>query len=117
MDFDAAMAAHADWKVNLRIAMETRAHVDVERASSDCNCALGRWLHGEAKSRLAGDRTYLQCVEAHRDFHKSAGEIAVAINRGDTATAARLLEGGSPFSTASLQVAVAIRRLKTAVPA
>ena len=117
MDFDAAMAAHADWKVNLRIAMETRAQVDVARASSDCNCALGRWLHGEAKSRLSGDRSYLQCVEAHRDFHESAGEIAVAINRGDTAAAARMLDGGSSFSSASLRVAVAIRRLKTAVPA
>lgn len=117
MDFDAALQAHADWKVNLRIALDAKTAVDAERAGSDCQCALGRWLHGEAKAAMQGERAYHHCVEAHRDFHQAAGEIAQAINRRDYDRASQLLDSGSRFSQASLQVAVAVRRMRNVVPA
>jgi hypothetical protein len=117
MDFDAAIAAHADWKVNFRIALATHSTVDAQRACSDKNCALGHWLHGEARAKLAGDKTYLQCVEAHRDFHDAAGEVASAINRKDFQRAADMIEVGSKFHDASMRVAVAVRRLKAMAPA
>ena len=117
MDFDAAMAAHADWKVNLRVALETQVPVDADRARSDCVCALGRWLHGDARSRWGADANYLQCVAAHREFHEAAGEVATAINRRAFDQAGRMLESGARFSTASMKVAVAVRRLRATVQA
>lgn len=117
MDFDAAIAAHADWKVNFRIALATRTTVDAQRACSDRTCALGHWLHGEARASLAGDKTYLQCVEAHREFHEAAGEVAQAINRHEFERAADMIDVGSKFHDASMRVAVAVRRLKTMAPA
>lgn len=117
MDFDAAMAAHADWKVNLRVALVGKTTVDAEKACSDRNCALGRWLHGDARSTHGSDRNYLQCVEAHREFHEAAGEVARSINNRDYERAEKMLEGGSRFSDASLKVAVAVRRMKACVPA
>ena len=117
MDFDAAMAAHTDWKVNLRVALETKAVVDADRARSDCNCALGKWLHGEARARWGADESYRQCVAAHREFHDAAGEVASTINSRAFDQAGRMLESGARFSAASMKVAVAVRRLRAIVQA
>ena len=112
MDFDKAMAAHADWKVKLRVALQNGDTLDAARICSDKTCDLGRWLHGEARTRWSGNANYLNCVETHRQFHECAGKVAETINRKDFATAEKLLGIGSPFSDASSNVAVAVRRMK-----
>jgi len=112
MDFDKATAAHAEWKIKLRVALQNGETVDAERLCSDKNCDLGRWLHGEGRTRSAGRPAYLECVEAHREFHEQAGNVARAINRKDFAGAEALLDNGSKFAEASSKVAVAVRRLK-----
>jgi hypothetical protein len=115
MDFDKATAAHADWKVKLRVALSNHDTLDAQAICSDRNCDLGRWLHGEARLRLGTNASYLQCVEAHRDFHVCAGKVAEVINRKDDATAERMLGTEAPFGVASMKVAVALRRLRREV--
>lgn len=115
MDFDKATAAHAEWKVKLRVALQDHGSLDAERVCSDKHCELGQWLHGEARAKFSSRPAYLSCVEAHRDFHQCAGDIAQAINRKDYEAAEQLLDTGSRFAHASSQVAVAIRRLRREV--
>lgn len=112
MDFDKAMAAHADWKVKLRVALDNRTQLDAERICSDKNCELGGWLHGEGRNRFGASPHFLTCVDAHREFHQEAGAVARTINSADYGKAEALLNTGSRFADASTRVAVAVRRLK-----
>jgi methyl-accepting chemotaxis protein len=119
MNLDKALAAHADWKVKLRVALTDHQTLDAGGIASDCKCEFGQWLHGAGRAAHSASASFRQCVEAHADFHKAAGAVARAINAGDYAGAERQLEAGTPFSVASSAVAVAVRRLKreTEVPA
>lgn len=112
MDLDKALAAHADWKVKLRVALTDHQPLDADAISSDCKCELGRWLHGEGKAAHWSSPNFRQCFEAHADIHRAAGSVARAINAKDFAGAERQLELNTPFAEASSAVAVAVRRLK-----
>lgn len=112
MDLDAALAAHADWKVKLRIALATKAQLDAARIGSDCQCDFGRWLQADGKRAHGTSANFKACVEGHTEFHRCAGLIARKINAADYAGAEQELEAGMPFSKASGAVAVAVRRMK-----
>lgn len=112
MDLDKALAAHADWKVKLRIALATKQKLDAANIASDCQCDFGRWLQSDGKRAHGTSASFKSCVEGHSEFHRCAGLIAHKINAADYAGAERELEAGQPFSKASGLVAVAVRRLK-----
>ncbi|MDO8322150.1 MAG: CZB domain-containing protein [Phenylobacterium sp.] len=112
MNLDNALAAHADWKVKLRVALADHATLDAETLASDCKCQLGLWLHGEGRAAHGASANFKTCVTAHADFHRAAGAIARAINAKDYAAAEQQLDVGTAFATASSAVAVAVRRLK-----
>jgi len=114
MDFEKAIAAHANWKVKLRTALESGSQLDAGAICSDKNCDLGRWLHGDGKRAFGASPTFLKCVEAHATFHREAGAAAEAINRRDD-RAESMLGMGSRFGEASMDVAVALRRLRKEV--
>ena len=117
MDLDKALAAHAGWKVKLRMAINDKGKLDAETITSDCQCDLGRWLKGDGRARHGGDPAFGACVAGHTAFHTAAGSIARAVNRGDYAGAEGLMAQGGAFAQASTAVAVAIRRLKQVAPA
>lgn len=112
MNLDTALAAHADWKVKLRVALADHVTLDAETLASDCKCQLGLWLHGEGRAAHAASANFKACVAAHADFHRAAGAIARTINAKDYAGAERQLDIGTPFAQATSAVAVAVRRLK-----
>ena len=112
MDFDKAMAAHADWKVKLRVALDNRTTLDADSICSDRNCDLGRWLHGEGRKQCDRSTSFGTCVEAHATFHREAGGVATMINRKDYGRAEQMLGAGSAFADASTAVVVILRRLK-----
>ena len=117
MDLDKAVAAHADWKVKLRLALVQRQKLDAEKIASDCQCELGLWLKGEGRLAHAASPNFQHCVEGHTAFHRAAGAVARAINSGDFGDAEQQLESGTELSRASSAVAVAIRRLKNEISA
>lgn len=115
MDLDKAVAAHADWKVKLRVALTDRQKLDAEKLASDCQCELGLWLKGEGRIAYGASPSFKTCFEGHTAFHQAAGAIARSINAGDFAGAERQLGVDTPFAKASSAVAVAIRRLKNEI--
>jgi methyl-accepting chemotaxis protein len=112
MDLDGALAAHADWKIKLRAAIDNHDNIDVAKLSKDNCCAFGMWLHGEAKQKLAQFKAYPVCVEAHAGFHREAGKVGQLINQQKYEEARKALGVGSAYGTASAGVGVAIQRLK-----
>lgn len=72
-----ALDAHMDWthRLEAKLNGSDREHLDVATVASDCNCDLGKWIHGSAKQQFGDVAEYQQLREVHADFHLKAGEI------------------------------------------
>lgn len=112
MDLESAIGKHAEWKVKLRGAISNKEKLDASTISRDDCCELGKWLHGEAKSKFRGLASYAACVGKHATFHVEAGKVAAAINAGNFSGAEAMLGSGTPYTAASNAVGVAIINLK-----
>jgi Chemoreceptor zinc-binding domain len=115
MDLDKALQAHGEWKLKLRSAIAKKEQLDAKTISADNCCPLGKWLHGEARSKYSQMKAYSACVSKHADFHREAGRIATTINQGKYAEAEAMLNGGTPYAAASSAVGGAVLGLKKEV--
>ena len=114
MDLTKAIQAHGEWKVKFRNAINHKEQMDSDTIACDDRCALGKWLHGQAKQRHAHLGSYRDCVKKHAAFHVEAGQVAKAINAGHYDKAECMLAGGTPYASASSEVGSAILALKKA---
>jgi methyl-accepting chemotaxis protein len=112
MDLDSAIGKHAEWKLKLRSAIAKKEHMDAATISKDNCCDLGKWLHGEAKTKYGQLSSHSECIKKHAAFHIEAGKVASAINSQKFAEAETMLGSGTPFSASSSAVGVAILSLK-----
>lgn len=112
MDLSKAVEKHAEWKVKFRSAISKQETLDAETVSKDNCCELGKWLHGDSKLKLGQFTSYHDCVAKHAVFHLEAGKVARTINLGKYAEAEAMLNVGTPYTTASNAVGIAISRLK-----
>ena len=112
MNLESAIAAHAEWKAKLRNAILQEEQLDADAISSDNQCPLGQWLHGDGKAKYGTMACYGMCVTRHAEFHKSAGSVARTINAQKYAEAKAMLAYGTPFTEASNAVGVAIIMLR-----
>jgi methyl-accepting chemotaxis protein len=112
MDLDSVIGKHAEWKLKLRSAISKQETMDVATISKDDCCELGKWLHGEAKTKFGRLTSYTECVTKHAGFHVEAGKIAGAINSKKYDEAEAMLNSGTAYTMASNTVGVAIMRLK-----
>lgn len=112
MDLDHAAADHAAWATRLRDALEQPGRFDTGELASAERCAFGHWLAGEGRTRHGRLAAWRSCLQAHADFHRAAGSVASAINRGDPAAAQAMLGAGTPFAGAARAVEGAIAALQ-----
>ena len=111
-DFDGAIQAHRDWKVKLRKAIAHHEQLDADKICRDDQCPLGRWLHGDGRSRWSHWPRFVDLVERHADFHQAAGSVARKINSGHFDAAERLIGSGSDFARLSTEVATLLTSAK-----
>ena len=109
---ESAIAAHANWKIKLRKAAETRQHLDAGTIARDDACDLGKWLHGEGGRQHSHLPAFSGLVTQHRAFHQAAGRVADTINSGETEKASRMLANNTPFTKATGEVIKAIQALR-----
>lgn len=114
MNLDNAIDAHAQWKIRLRTAIQTKEALDAAKIAREDQCELGKWLHGEAKARYGHAPVFAELLKRHAAFHVAAAEVANAIGAGKYAEAERLLAAPA-FVTASRQVTVAVMELKVSL--
>lgn len=112
MDLNMAVQKHAEWKYKFRTAMSTHEPMDVDTISKDNCCEIGKWLHGDAKTKHGHLAAYGKCVSARAAFHEEAGKIAAVINSKKIDEAEQMLASGTPYHEASKRVGVAIIALK-----
>src|SRR6266568_1033201 len=70
------IAAHGMWKYRLHAAIERgQSDFSPQTVARDDQCALGKWLYGDARSHLAGSADYERIKELHAAFHRGAAAI------------------------------------------
>lgn len=112
MDLDNAIGKHAEWKLKFRSAISKQETMDAATISKDNCCELGKWLHGEAKTKHGRLTSYADCVTKHAAFHVEAGKVASAINSKKYTEAEAMLNSGTGYATASSAISIAIMHLK-----
>lgn len=112
MDLDVAIKAHGEWKLKLRAAVSAKEQLDAKSIAADNVCPFGKWMHGPARSQYGNLKSYAACMERHKAFHLEAGKVAAAINAGKYQEATAMLDGGSPYASASSAVGGAILGLR-----
>lgn len=112
MDLHQAIEKHAEWKIKFRQAITDKGTMDAETILKDDCCELGKWLHGEAKSRFNNLSSYMECLIKHATFHIEAGKVAETINAKKYAEAETMIGPASPYTAASSAVRHAILHLK-----
>jgi len=115
LDFEAVLAAHQQWRVNLRNAINRKLSVDADKARRDDCSELGQWLYGPGKTRWGRAPAFTQLVGAHKTFHAEAGKVADVINQKKYDEAGRMVGNDAPFHKAGQVVSNAIRALRQAV--
>jgi methyl-accepting chemotaxis protein len=111
-DFDAAIEAHRAWKVKLRQAIAKQEKLDADTICRDDACALGRWLHGPGGQQWGTRPVFVELVDKHAAFHRTACGVAQAINKGRYQDADQLLGSGSAFAAASSEVGLLLTQAK-----
>ena len=112
MDLNSAVAKHSEWKTKFRGAISKQEQLDATTISKDNCCDLGKWLHGSGKASYGTLESFKDCITKHALFHKEAGKVASAINAKKYAEAETMIGTGTPYTSTSSAVGVAIMRLK-----
>jgi len=112
LDVDSAIEAHRQWKVKLRQAMAGHQKLDADTICRDDQCPLGRWIHGPGGTRWGTRPIFVELRDKHAVFHQAAGRVAKAINAGRYAEAKQMIESGSVFGDASIEVSTVLTQVK-----
>jgi len=112
MDFEQASKVHFEWKTKLRNYLKKPdGSLMPGTVGRDNECALGKWLHGEAK-KFAGDHTYDELLTAHSGFHQEAASLIRRADSGEKVDAEAALGTSSKFNQLSQRVTVLIMEMK-----
>ena len=99
-DIQTAIEAHAMWKINLLKAIDSGAAstLDPAKVCLDNQCPFGCWLYGATLPEKAKAlEQFAECVELHKQFHLSTGEILRLAMAGKRREALDALCEPSPY--------------------
>ena len=102
-----ALDAHMAWTRRLegKLNGSNQEALEVAKVASDCECALGKWIHGQAKSEFSGSNDYDLLKRIHADFHLKAGEILNNVINGERDNAEKNLKE-IRFQSGNVQLAL-----------
>ncbi|MBI5900096.1 MAG: CZB domain-containing protein [Rhodocyclales bacterium] len=108
LDMKAALEAHAAWKTRLeaQIRGDAGETLSVATVAADGNCALGKWIHGEAAQRFGDYPEFAQLRKVHADFHLCAGGILSQVHDGDMVAAGEALKRDLRHHSDAVQLAL-----------
>lgn len=109
-EIDAAIAAHATWKLRLKTAISTgRVEQNVDTVRRCDQCAFGEWLKGPTLSdEVRAGKPFEVVYRLHADFHRIAADVLAAVAAGKPSAAQEILDG--PFSDKSRILVVALNK-------
>ena len=117
MNFDDAITAHSQWKIRLQgvINGSNKEVLDPQVIAQDDRCAMGQWIHGEARRQYGSLPEFAALVKQHAEFHQHAAEVLRMVLQGQADKARACLETGGSFTESSIRTITAIRQLRRKV--
>lgn len=115
LNFQEAIQAHLKWKGRLKNYVEGIGgeKLDSNIVCKDNQCPLGKWIHGPGKAH-SHFSTFAVLKQEHALFHKAAGSIVVAVQKGDP-NASMMLADGSEFDKRTKSTVAALQELSSQV--
>ncbi|MBK8248883.1 MAG: CZB domain-containing protein [Gemmatimonadetes bacterium] len=109
-EIEAALDAHARWKVRLKDAIRTKsADLDPSEVRKDDRCDFGKWLHGSGiPSSVKSSPQYQAAVRLHAAFHTAAADVVAKVKAGQSQAAEDSMKVGGSFSRASADLSAAL---------
>jgi PAS domain S-box-containing protein len=109
-----AKQAHLKWKSRLvnYVAGNSDERLQVEKVSRDDECALGKWIYGEAQ-QYEHLPEFKELKATHTEFHQSVGDIVRCVHNHKESEARYLL--GGTFSKTSKRTIAAIQEIGTSM--
>lgn len=111
-EIDAALAAHAQWKMKLTHAINI-GHCEQGAANVACDdkCAFGQWLYGPTLDEgIKARKPYQVTRRLHAEFHETAGKIATLADEGKKGEAFAMMD--STYSVRSDKLTRALHKWK-----
>lgn len=93
VDIMGAISAHVNWKQRLEKCLngDSDEKLDPMIVCRDDQCALGKWIHGEAVKHFHGHEEFHNLRSDHAQFHFIAGSVVKKVEENDRAGAEQLL--------------------------
>jgi methyl-accepting chemotaxis protein len=114
---DHAIAAHARWKSNLRLASQTgQSALKVDQAGRDDACDLGHWLLERPAAEKISPH-FLAVRDLHAKFHREASHVLELALVGKGAEATAMMAIGGSFAIVSTRLTAALTAWKKRMPA
>jgi hypothetical protein len=112
LDFYMAIEAHVRWKIRLEAYINgtSEEKLDAEVVCRDDQCALGKWIYGTGGQHFGGHPKFPDLRATHAEFHKCAGDVIRAVDRGNAEQARDLLFKGD-YAKYSQRVKAELARL------
>ncbi len=112
MDFDQAIASHADWKQRLIDYLKKRDHsLKASEIGLDTRCPLGKWIYGEGSKHVRRMEFSNMRIE-HARFHRASAEVVRRADQGLSVSADFTVGAGTEFERASTAVVNALKAIK-----
>jgi len=89
LNMRSALDAHVQWTHRLEAIINgtSSERLEVGQVASDCNCVLGKWIHGYAKQHFSELEDYRELKRVHADFHLTAGQVLNDLQHGQNTEA------------------------------
>jgi hypothetical protein len=112
VDFMSAIEAHVRWKVRLEayIAGTSDEKLDADVVCRDDQCMLGKWIHGNGGQKHGSHPRFVTVKDIHAEFHRSAGDVVLAVDAGEKEKAKELLCKGD-YASSSHRIKAELARL------
>lgn len=94
VDFEMAIAAHENWKLQLQAFLEGRSteHFVAEEICFDDRCDLGKWIHTAGRAKLGAFPGFTALQGHHKMFHYAASNVVALTQAGKTDEARKMLD-------------------------
>lgn len=116
IDIDDAIKSHMSWRNTLLNQFSNPdKELSYEFVSSDCNCAVGKWLL-RIGPRFSSNSNFQDLKRVHAQFHKCAGEIVRMAQNGDEVTSELILGSGTEFDRLSHDVVSSLKSFRSHIP-
>jgi methyl-accepting chemotaxis protein len=108
----AMLSEHGLWTYRVVQAIESGdSGASPDSVLADDQCAMGRWLSGDARAAL-DPPVRSEVTDRHRRLHQSAAELLTLVAEGDKERALAAVAPGGPFSLAANSLAVTFEQLR-----